>query len=83
MSKRKKRTELSQTEVARFMADADALHNAICMPLIAPSGQHYRSLQKLHEALLAAIVEITGKDAPWAYKTTTGPAGWLKVTCPD
>jgi hypothetical protein len=62
-------------DIDRFLADAEAIHSII----IGYSGglrvscDHYRSVQRLHDALLQAIVEITGKDAPWIYRSSSAP----------
>jgi hypothetical protein len=45
------------------MMAAGELHRSIVAPLISTQCDHYRSMQTLHEALLKAVKDITGKDA--------------------
>jgi hypothetical protein len=52
---------------------AEALHRSIVKPLISPSSDHYRALQRTHEALLKTVKDITGKDAPFIQWFGTGP----------
>ncbi|WP_027167308.1 hypothetical protein [Mesorhizobium sp. WSM3224] len=63
MVRRNKPKELSETEIAEFMAAAAAMHEAIVTPLISTQCDHYRLMQDLHQALLKAVKDITGKDA--------------------
>lgn len=64
-SRHRKRKDMSPAEVERFLTAATALHHAIVDPRISVLGEHYRAKSDLHEALKKAIVEITGKQAPW------------------
>ena len=73
-SRHKKRTELSESEIARFLDAATALHRACCDPLIAPWSDHGHALTDLNQAICAAIRTITGRDAEWIYRSSTGPA---------
>ncbi|MDX8530159.1 hypothetical protein RFM42_04175 [Mesorhizobium sp. VK25D] len=63
MVRRNKAKQLSDVELERFMAAAGELHRSIVDPLISTQCDHYRSIQTLHEALLKAVKDITGKDA--------------------
>jgi uncharacterized UPF0146 family protein len=63
MVRRNKAKQLSEVGIERFMSAAAALHKSVVDPLISPTCDHYRSMQDLHEALLKAVQEITGKDA--------------------
>ncbi|MDG4882852.1 hypothetical protein [Mesorhizobium sp. WSM4884] len=63
MVRRSKPKQLSEGELQQFMRAAAALHDSIVGPLISPQCEHYRSMQTLHEALLKAVREISGKDA--------------------
>lgn len=74
MVRRNKPRQLSEPQVAEFMAAAAALHKAIVSPLISTQCDHYRSMQDLHEALLKTVKDITGKDAAFIQWNTTGPA---------
>ena len=72
-SRRKKRTELSEPEIAHFIGAATALHEACCVPLIAPWGDHGHTLMDLNQAICAAIRTITGREAEWISRSSTGP----------
>ncbi|HEV2897290.1 MAG TPA: hypothetical protein VGX71_05495 [Pseudaminobacter sp.] len=74
MSHRKKLRHLTQPEIEQFLLDAERLNKTICRPSISPQCEHSHSLQKLNEALILAILEITGRQAPWILKSSTGPA---------
>lgn len=63
MVRRNKARQLSRVEIQRFMEAAAAMHAAIVFPLISTQCPHYRAMGDLHEALLNAVKEITGKDA--------------------
>lgn len=63
MVRRNKPNQLSGPEVVRFLEAAGALHRSIVTPLISPQCDQYRSMQDLHQALLKAVKDITGKDA--------------------
>lgn len=69
MGPRKKRTSLDDIEIARFMEDATKLHETLCRPLIDLKCDHKKSLDRLHDALLQSIKEITGAPAPWIYRS--------------
>jgi hypothetical protein len=70
---RKKPNRIILTD--RFIEDAEAIHNII----IGYSGglrvscDHYRAMCRLHDALLQAIIEVTGREAPWIYRSNSGP----------
>ncbi|TIP30220.1 MAG: hypothetical protein E5X67_03365 [Mesorhizobium sp.] len=66
--------QLSEAQVARFLADAERLHKSLTQPLISPSCGHYRALVALNQALLQTVKEVTGKTAPWVQWGTTGRA---------
>ncbi|TGV75026.1 hypothetical protein EN792_056740, partial [Mesorhizobium sp. M00.F.Ca.ET.149.01.1.1] len=61
--RRNKAKQLSDGEIERFMAAAEALHRSIVDPLISTQCEHYRSMQELHAALLKTVRDITGKHA--------------------
>ncbi|RWE78105.1 hypothetical protein [Mesorhizobium sp.] len=63
MVRRNKPKQLSEPQIAEFMAAAAALHKAIVSPLVSTQCDHYRSMQDLHEALLKTVKDVTGKDA--------------------
>lgn len=63
MVRRTKAKQLSVCEIEQFMEAAAAMHTAIVRPLISTQCDHYRALGDLHEALLKAVKELTGKDA--------------------
>lgn len=72
MVRRNKARQLSPEQLKRFLTAAEALHLSIVAPLISPQCDHYRSLQDVHRALLKAVFEITGKDAPFIQWFATG-----------
>lgn len=73
MARHKHPKQLSQADMERFLADAERLHESIVGPLIAPTCDHYRSLQALHETLLKTVKGITGKDPAFIKLNLTGP----------
>ena len=73
MARSKPSKQLSQAEIECFLVAAEALHRSIVKPLISPSSDHYRALQRTHEALLKTVKDITGKDAPFIQWFGTGP----------
>ncbi|MER8529585.1 hypothetical protein [Mesorhizobium sp. M1272] len=73
MARTKPAKQLSQAEIECFLAAAEALHKSTVRPLISPSCDHYRSLQKLHEALLSTVREVTGNEVAFIRWNGTGP----------
>ncbi|MER9227939.1 hypothetical protein NKI39_20335 [Mesorhizobium sp. M0664] len=73
MARTKLSKQLSQAEIERFLAEAERLHQSIVQPLLSPTSNHYRALQRTHEALLKTVKDITGKDAPFIRWFGTGP----------
>jgi hypothetical protein len=67
-------TELSEPEIARFLAAA-ALHRACCDPLIAASSSHARALTDVNQAICVAVRTITSREAEWIYRSNTEPVG--------
>ncbi|WP_031248774.1 hypothetical protein [Mesorhizobium sp. LNHC229A00] len=65
--------QLSQAEIERFLTAAEALHKSIIKPFISPHCDHYGSTRILHEALLKAVREATGKEVEFIQWNTTGP----------
>ncbi|TGR84561.1 hypothetical protein EN866_33160 [Mesorhizobium sp. M2D.F.Ca.ET.223.01.1.1] len=61
MVRRNKAKQLSEVEIERFMEAASAMYAAIVRPVT--QCDHYRAMGDLHEALLKAVKDITGKDA--------------------
>lgn len=57
MVRRKKPKQLSGPELERFLLAAGGLHKGIVAPLISPQCDDYRSMRKLHEALLNTVRE--------------------------
>ena len=73
MARTKLSKQLSEAEIERFLTAAERLHKSIVQPLLSPSSEHYRALQRAHEALLKTVKDITGKDAPFIQWFGTGP----------
>ncbi|MBZ9857343.1 hypothetical protein LB566_26475 [Mesorhizobium sp. CA13] len=73
MARRRLSKQLSQAEIERFLAEAERLHKSIVQPLLSPTSDHYRALQRTHEALLKTVKDITGEDAPFIRWNGTGP----------
>ena len=73
MARTKLSKQLSQSEIERFLVEAERLHKSIVQPLLSPSCDHFRALQAAHEALLKTVKDITGKDAPFIRWNGTGP----------
>ncbi len=73
MARSKPSKQLSQAEIERFLEAAEALHLSIVKPLISPFCDHYRQTRALHEALLKAMREVTGKEVEFIRWNTTGP----------
>ncbi|MGI6854379.1 hypothetical protein [Mesorhizobium sp. 1B3] len=59
----------------RFAADMEGVHRVIVSYSmnLRTSCADYWALQRLHDALLATVSEVTGKEAPWIGRTLTGP----------
>ena len=75
MSNRHKRPKrLVRTDL--FVQDAQAINKTLMnyAHAIDPASPHHRAVIAVHEALLAAVREITGEEVPWIYRSTTGPA---------
>lgn len=66
--------QLSQAEIERFVAAAEALHLSIIKPFISPHCDHYRQTRVLHEVLLKAVREVTGKEVSFIQWNGTGPS---------
>ena len=62
MARTKPSKQLSQAEIESFLVAAEALHKSIVKPLISPHCDHYRTTRVLHDALLKAVREVTGKE---------------------
>ncbi|MER9076142.1 hypothetical protein NKH80_25645 [Mesorhizobium sp. M0904] len=73
MARTKLSKQLSQAEIERFLGEAERLHKSIVQPLLSPTSNHYRALQRTHEGLLKTVKDITGKDAPFIQWFGTGP----------
>ena len=73
MARSKPSKQLSQAEIERFLAAAEAQHWSIVKPFISPHCEHYRQTCVLHEVLLKAVREVTGKEVEFIPWNTTGP----------
>ena len=76
MARTKLPKQLSESVIERFLAEAERLHKSIVQPLLSPSSDHFRALQRTHEALLKTVKDITGKYAPfilWNVRDQQGP----------
>ncbi|MER9533057.1 hypothetical protein NKI89_25070 [Mesorhizobium sp. M0309] len=74
MARTKPSERLSQAEIERFLAAAEALHKSIVGPLLAYHGEHYQALREVHRPLLKSIETITGQKAKFIQWNGTGPA---------
>ncbi|ESW88115.1 hypothetical protein NKH47_14750 [Mesorhizobium sp. M1060] len=74
MARTKPSERLSQAEIERFLAAAEALHKSIVGPLLAYHGEHYQALREVHGPLLKSIETITGRKAQFIQWNGTGPA---------
>ncbi|TPL01364.1 hypothetical protein FJ938_20815 [Mesorhizobium sp. B2-4-14] len=72
MARSKPSKHLSEAEIERFLAAAEALHLSIVKPFISPQCEHYRATRQLHEALLKAVREVTRKEVEFIKWNTTG-----------
>ncbi|RUX96127.1 MULTISPECIES: hypothetical protein [unclassified Mesorhizobium] len=73
MARSKPSKQLSQAEIERFLVAAEALHLSIVKPFISPHCDHYRATRVLHEVLLKAVRDVTGKEVAFIQWHTTGP----------
>ena len=55
--------QLSETQIERFLTDAEKLHKSLTQPLISLSCDHHRGFVALNQALLQTVKEVTGKTA--------------------
>jgi len=74
MSRYKKPRALRPDEIRAIVHGADEFHRIVCQPLISPYCAHYQVLHRLGEAIRLAINEISGQDAPWMSRTSSGPS---------
>lgn len=79
MARSKPSKQLSQSEIDRFLVAAEALHWSIVKPFISPNCEHYRATRVLHEVLLKAVREVTGKEVEFIPWNTTGPVRPLRL----
>lgn len=73
MTRSKPSKQLSQAEIDRFLMAAEALHLSIIKPFVSPHCDHYRQTRVLHEVLLKAVREVTGKEVEFIRWNATGP----------
>ncbi|MER9371599.1 MULTISPECIES: hypothetical protein [unclassified Mesorhizobium] len=73
MARSKPSKQLSQVEIERFLVAAEALHLSIVKPFISPLCDHYRQTRVLHEVLLKAVRDVTGREVEFIRWNTTGP----------
>ncbi|ESY73102.1 hypothetical protein LB577_31395 [Mesorhizobium sp. B283B1A] len=73
MARSKPSKQLSQAEIERFLAAAEALHLSIIKPFISPHCDHYRQTRVLHEVLLNTVRQVTGREVEFIRWNTTGP----------
>ncbi len=66
--------QLSQAEIQTFLVAAEALHLSIVKPFISPHCDHYRQTRVLHQVLLNAVREVTGKEVAFIQWNGTGPS---------
>lgn len=73
MSNRHKRPK-RLTRPDLFVIDAEKINGTLMRYAhgIDPSSPHHHAVMAIHKALMTAVVEITGREAPWIYKSTTG-----------
>ncbi|MER8567641.1 hypothetical protein NKH85_16995 [Mesorhizobium sp. M0924] len=74
MARTRPSERLSQAEIDRFLAAAEALHKSIVGPLLAYHSEHYQALREVHRPLLKSIETITGQKAKFIQWNGTGPA---------
>ncbi|MES0137543.1 hypothetical protein NKJ88_21695 [Mesorhizobium sp. M0016] len=74
MARSKGSQQLSQAEIERFVTAVEALHLSIIKPFISPHCDHYRQTRVLHEVLLKAVREVTGKEVAFIQWNGTGPS---------
>jgi hypothetical protein len=74
MARTKLSKQLSQAEIECFLAAAETLHKSIVRPPISPRCDHYRATHVLHEVLLTAVREVTGKEVAFIQRNGTGPS---------
>ncbi|MES0168051.1 hypothetical protein NKJ87_19010 [Mesorhizobium sp. M0027] len=69
MARTKPSERLSQAEIDRFLAAAEALHKSIVSPLLAYHSENYQALREVQ-----SIETITGHKARFIQWDGTGPA---------
>ncbi|MBZ9741025.1 hypothetical protein LB563_18240 [Mesorhizobium sp. CO1-1-4] len=80
MAKSKPSKQLSQAEIELFLVAAEALHLSIIKPFISPHCDHYRATRLLHEVLLNAVREVTGKEGVYQvehYRAGKASSCWV------
>jgi len=73
MSRHRKPKALRPDEIRAIVDAADEFHRIICRPLISAYCDHYQALHRLNDAIRLAINDISGEDAPWVSRTSSGP----------
>ncbi|ESY03571.1 hypothetical protein X753_21225 [Mesorhizobium sp. LNJC399B00] len=74
MARSKGSQQLSQAEIERFVASAEALHLSIIKQFISPHCDHCRQTRVLHDVLLQAVRDVTGEEVTFIQWNGTGPA---------
>jgi biotin carboxylase len=61
--------------IDRFLEDAEHIHRTLIgyTSDLSVTSPQYEALQKVHAELIAAIKVVTGDDAPWIHRTSSGP----------
>lgn len=75
-SRHRRVKQLSAHGQERFLADATDMHRrlTVYMVTLQTNSPHYRAVWMLHDALIEAIEEVTGKPAPWIRQSSSRPS---------
>ena len=79
MARTKLSKQLSEAEIERFLVAAEALHWSIVEPFISPHCEHCRQTRVLHEVLLKAVREVTGRESNLFRGTPQDRCGPLRL----
>jgi hypothetical protein len=74
MSRRKKPDQV--IDLARFVAEVEQINKILVRYTggLRIRSPHWQAMENLHAELIKAIKEVTGENAPWMSRSSTGPA---------
>ncbi len=65
---KRKSPTISQPDLQRLIAAADACNRAACAPLVRVGTPHFEALQELSQTIRRTIISLTGEEPPWVHR---------------